>query len=287
MRSLGALRDPAPSRSAYRLQRLWLTPGVRLFLRWGLPVAVIAAAAGLWAADPDRRAILSETAADIRRDIAQRPEFVVHLMAIEGATDAVAAELREMLPVDLPSSSFDLDLEALRDRAEALDAVAEAEVRVRPGGRLEVTVVERVPAVVWRGPDGLHLLDRDGHRVAPLSGRTERPDLPLLAGTGAGEAVPEALSLLATAGPLDTRIRGLLRVGERRWDLVLDRGQRLLLPERNPREALQRVIAMHQVRDLLDRDVTTVDMRNPGRPTLRMGESAAETFRETRLPRTD
>ena len=285
MQPLKVFRDPAPSRSAYRLQRLWLTPGIRILLRWGVPVAILAAAAGLWAADPARREALTEQAAEMRRQIEQRPEFMVKLMAIEGASPETAAELREILPVDLPVSSFELDLEALRERVEAFDAVARAEVRVRAGGILEVAVVERVPAVVWRGHKGLILLDPEGQRVARILARTERPDLPLLAGEGAGAAVPEALRLFEAAGPLQTRVRGLLRVGERRWDLVLDRGQRILLPETGAEAALARVIALDEVRDLFARDITHIDMRNPGRPTVRMGDHAADLFREASIPR--
>jgi cell division protein FtsQ len=49
-------------------------------------------------------------------------------------------------------------------------------------------------------------------------------------------------------------------VGERRWDVVLDRDQRILLPETEPGRALERVLALDQAQDLLDRDVT-VDLR--------------------------
>lgn len=279
-------RDPAPSRSAYKLQRLMLTPGVRIFLRWGLPVSFIAFAAGLWAADPDRREQLLESAHEMRRQIEQRPEFMVNLLAIEGASDEVAEDIREVLALDLPVSSFDLELPALKARAEEIHAVASAAVVVKAGGVLEVRVDERNPAVVWRGRDGLEMLDREGHRVATLGTRSDRPDLPLLAGDGAERAVVEALELYATARPLDPRIRGLLRVGERRWDIILDRGQRILLPEDNPAPALERVIALDQVSALFKRDLTVVDMRNPARPTLRLGPDASSDFRESHLRQT-
>ncbi|MEM9343483.1 MAG: cell division protein FtsQ/DivIB [Pseudomonadota bacterium] len=276
-------RDPAPSRGAYKLQRLMLTPGVRIFLRWGLPVSFIAFAAGLWAADPDRREQLLESAHEMRRQIEQRPEFMVNLLAIEGASDEVAEDIREVLALDLPLSSFDLELPALKARAEEIHAVASASVVVKAGGILEVRIDERTPAVVWRGRDGLEMLDREGHRVATLATRSDRPDLPLLAGDGAETAVAEALDLFTTARPLKPRIRGLLRVGERRWDIILDRGQRILLPEDDPAPALERVIALDQVSALFKRDLSVVDMRNPARPTLRLGPDASGAFRESRL----
>ncbi|MEM0948507.1 MAG: cell division protein FtsQ/DivIB [Pseudomonadota bacterium] len=287
MQPLKSLRDPAPSRSAYRLQRLWLTPGVRLFLRWGVPVTCIAVAVGLWAADEGRRAALVEAAAELRRDVQERPEFMVKLLAIDGASPEVADDLRDVLALELPVSSFDLDLPTIRTQAEGVDAVREASVRVRSGGILELTVGERVPVVVWRGRDGLRTLDEGGHRVAALTARSVRADLPLVAGEGADRAVAEAMALFEIAKPLGPRIRGLLRIGERRWDLVLDRDQRVLLPETDPGSALERVIALDQVRLLLSRDIAVVDMRNPKRPTLRMNAHAAAVFRGGGTPEED
>jgi cell division protein FtsQ len=77
-------------------------------------------------------------------------------------------------------------------------------------------------------------------------------------------------------------LRGLVRVGERRWDVVLDRDQRILLPEADPVPALERVIALDEATELLARDVAVVDMRNPSRPTLRLTAAAMEELRRLR-----
>ncbi|SIO29715.1 cell division protein FtsQ [Rhodovulum sp. ES.010] len=275
-------RDPAPSRWAYRLQRLWLTPLVRKALVKGLPLAVLVAIPALWLADAGRREALAAQITDIRRQVETRPEFMVKLMAIDGASPSVDEDIRELLPLDFPVSSFDLDLRAMRRTVLELDAVKSAELRIRPGGILEMKVQERVPAVVWRGRGGLDLLDAQGNRVAPLEARGGRPDLPLVAGEGAARAVPEALQLVAAATPIKARLRGLVRVGERRWDVVLDRDQRILLPETGAVATLERVIALNQVNDMLGRNIQVVDLRNPVRPTVRLAPEAVEEFRRIR-----
>ena len=144
------------------------------------------------------------------------------------------------------------------------------ELFVRKGGILQVTITERVPAILWRNGAALEMLDATGNRVATLLDRSARPDLPVIAGEGADEHVPEALTLIRTARPILGRLRGLVWMGERRWDLVLDRDQRIMLPEIDPVPALQRVIALDQAEDLLGRDLVAVDMRNEARPTLRL-----------------
>lgn len=273
-------RDPAPSRIEYRLQRLWLTPAVRIAARVGLPVLAVAGGLALWLGDADRRADLRDRYIDLRRDLEERPEFMVTALAVDGASPEIAEAIRAMMPVNLPISSFHLDLDALRRVVAGLDAVARAEVRVKPGGILQVEVAERVPAAIVQRDGRLDLVDATGHRVATLTDRVLRPDLAVLAGAGAEAAVPEALALIAAAGPLRDRLRGLVRVGERRWDVVLDRDQRILLPQDGAVRALERTVALDEATDLLGRDVQLVDLRNAARPTLRLSPAALEEFRQ-------
>ncbi|WP_047995787.1 cell division protein FtsQ/DivIB [Puniceibacterium sp. IMCC21224] len=268
--------DPAPSRLRYRIQRLMLTPLFRVFLRVGLPFAVTFGGASLWFSMPDNRDAFLDLIIEARSAVEQRPEFMVKLMAIDGASDGVAADIRTILPVGFPVSSFGLDLDVMRDQVVALDAVESARLRIRQGGVLQVDVDERLPVVLWRGPEGLQLLDSSGVKVGPVQARTDFPALPLIVGRGASKNVPEALELLAAAEPLWSRMRGLVRVGGRRWDLVLDRDQRILLPEEDPVRALERAMALDHAVDMLDRDLLSVDLRLPQRPTLRLTNNAQQ-----------
>jgi len=277
VRSLRA--DPAPSRWRYRYQRLMLTPGFRRTLRVGVPLALVVLVSGGWLAQESNQLMLQETAQHLREQFENRPEFMVAGLEIDGADADLEAEVRAVMPADFPVSSFDLDLEALRLSVSALDRVESARVRVVPGGVLDVSVTPRVAAAVWRSRDGLWLIDGDGIFVAPLAERADRADLPLVVGEGAREALGEALALTEAAAPLATRVRGLVRMGERRWDLVLDEGQRILLPEEDPVRALERVLAIDSAQDLMGRDIAVVDMRNEARPTIRLNPAAAAAFR--------
>ncbi len=278
MRPLGRASDPAPSRLSYRIQRWLLTPGVRLFLRAGVPFAVVFGLVSAYMADEDRRDGFNLAIDGIVRSVQERPEFMVNMMAIDGAGRSVSQDIREVVPLDFPISSFDLDLAAIRDTVVGLDPVKDASVRIRPGGVLEVDVTERVPFLVWRTRDGIELLDETGAHVSFLEARSDRPDLPLIAGDGAELHVQQAMAVLAAAEPLRDRVRGLVRVGQRRWDLVLDRDQKILLPEDNPVQALERVLTLSDAYEMLERDVAQVDMRLGQRPTLRMSQAALESW---------
>ena len=123
-------RDPAPSRLSYRFQRWMLTPGIRIALRIGVPFCVTLALASGFMADQKRRDALNLFVADVRASIEQRPEFMVNLMAIDGAGQDLAQDIREVVPVDFPSSSFDMDIDQIRDTIAGLDPVKSASVRI-------------------------------------------------------------------------------------------------------------------------------------------------------------
>lgn len=270
--------DPAPSRWSWRLQRLMLTPGFRFTLRVGLPFCLALVAGGLYLADEERRGAIALKLAEARTSIEERPEFMVKLMAIDGADPALAAEVRAALPLEFPMTSFDLKLPDLKAQVTAIHGVRNAGVRVKPGGILHIQITPRVPVAIWRNTNGLSLIDRDGALVNHITARAERPDLPLIAGEGAARHVPEALSLIKAGAALGDRMHGLVRMGERRWDVVLDRDQRILLPEDGALQALDRVIALEGAQEVLTRDVARVDMRLGHRPTVRMTDEATENW---------
>ncbi len=284
MRSLifkrrGGKADPAPSRWAYRIERWRLTPSIRLGLRVGVPFGLALAFGTWWLSDPDRQAMILDQITAARATIEERPEFMVNMISVNGAGAEVVADIHDILPIDFPVSSFDLDLEHVRETIAGLDPVKEVTVRLRPGGILDVHVTERVAVAVWRTYEQVTLVDETGAHVAEIPTRLARPELPLLAGDGADQAVGEALELIRIAAPLGDRLRGLVRMGARRWDVVLDRDQRILLPEDGALHALEHVIALDQSdAQLLSRDVVRVDMRLRQRPTVQMNPDATRAW---------
>ncbi len=273
------VRDPAPSKWGYRWQRWMLTPGVRTGLRVGVPLLVVGLMVTAWAANDTNRAMIVAQYTQAKAAIQHRPAFMVTGLAITGADEELADVVTELVSVVFPVSSFDLDLEAMRKRVAEMPAVKDVFVRVGDGGALEIGITPRQPVALWRTAAGLRLIDADGVFAGDVAQRAERRDLPLIAGDGAEDDLTEALALFRTAAPVAERVRGLVRIGERRWDMVLDRGQRIMLPTEKPTVALDRVMQMEATQDLLARDVSVVDMRNPGRPTVRLQHDAVAATR--------
>lgn len=275
MRSLRRRKDPAPSRFAFRVKRLWRSAAFRRAATLWAPLAVIAAG-GAWAAmQPELRAFAARQIEETRAAVSERPEFAIRRIDVRGATPGVEAEVAGVLERWRGAPSLSADATTIRDEVAALGWVETARVRLEAPETLIVTVRERTPVAVWRRGETLSLIDAAGGVVAPIEKRSERRDLPLIAGIGAPERIAEARRVLAAATGVRELIRGLVRVGERRWDVILHEGPKIMLPAAGAVDAMGYLAALQAAEDVLARDVAAIDLRLKARPTLRLNPDAA------------
>ena len=76
------------------------------------------------------------------------------------------------------------------------------------------------------------------------------------------------------------RVTAAVWVGGRRWNLRLEDQIDVRLPAQNPEHAWKKLVELDQEHALLDRDITTVDMRIPDRLIVRMRPEAARKRRD-------
>lgn len=280
---LRPLRDratgPGPSKFLYRVSRIWKKGWVRRGAMIGLPVLL--GALSLWslATNSNVHRFFGDQRASMMAALSAQPEFAISSLRLSGASEDLSYAIAEV--VDLPSgaSSLSINVADVQRRVSGIAAVKSARVTFGSGGALEISVVERHAAAIWRdGEDLLWLLDREGVAIGRAVSRIGYPDLPLVLGEGADAVVAEALDVFASVPDLQPRVRALVRVGQRRWNVSLDRGLTILLPAEDPSSALSRVMAWHYGDDVLDRDLAAIDMRIADRPTLRMTPEALEVF---------
>jgi len=65
-------------------------------------------------------------------------------------------------------------------------------------------------------------------------------------------------------------------VGERRWNLRLKNGIDVRLPESDMVGALERLVALDREKNLITRDIVTIDLRLADRVTVRLSNAAAQ-----------
>jgi cell division protein FtsQ len=192
----------------------------------------------------------------------------ITIEAMPGAAELSEAREQEVRALVVPAgrhSILSLDPIEVRRRIESLDWVADARVRRLWPSTLVVQIERRQEYVVWEYGEGqASVIDLNGERL--LTERAaDHPHLLRLRGKGAGPAAQPVLQALENLPELNSRIERLERIGERRWDVRLETGAVIALPEEGAPEALQRLERLHQRYSLLDRPLTRLDMRAPGR----------------------
>ncbi len=239
----------------------------RKYLRAVLPVTVAVLAIG--------GAVLLIRSADPSGHVG---EGVNRLMAAAGlSVREIRYEGRNLTPepllhaavsAPLGSSIFAVSPREIRERVETLSWVESASIeRILPG-TIIVRIVERAPFAIWQNSGRYTLIDRSGHEIEADDLRAYS-NLPLVVGAGAPPRAASLLQLLSNYPALQERVKAVVRVSERRWNLRLASGMDILLPEGHEEAALRRLMEIHQRDNVLDRPLSSIDMRLPDRMVLR------------------
>ena len=271
--------DPAPSRIAYRIMRLMLIPRLRLIFTLGFPsLLIFCATLGLFI-NINVWENISAIKKDLKLAFVERPEFMIKVASIDGSSDELANEIREILPLDFPVSYFDLDIKYLHKVVNEIPAVASAAIKISAGGVLQINVAEKSPAFIWRKNNVMSVIDETGSFIRIANSRVDYPKLPLVVGEAANLVVSEISSLMQANEYFKDHVRAFIRVGERRWDLILENNVRIMLPQREFLAAFDRLMLMNEAGSLLSGKLSNIDMRLVERPTVRMDTVSADPLR--------
>ena len=266
-------RDPAPSRLGYKFSRWMLSPFIKKSVFFGMPLIILLLPVFIFLKDQNNKNRVEEIVLDFYRKVIERPEFMLSALSIQGSSDSLNAEIREILGLNFPISSFDLDLADLRNRVLLLPPVETAEVRLEGGSILHVKVKEKVPALLLKDDTGIHVLNKNGDYIRPLLSTEYGSKLPVITGEGAQKAAAEAFILFSALNDKLDEVRGLVLVGGRRWNIVLKSGQVIMLPEKKSEQAVQKILILDKAEKILSRDIAVFDFRLPYRITLRFPEN--------------
>ena len=164
-------------------------------------------------------------------DGSARMGFVVRDVFVDGRTETPKKTLLDAVAVKRGAPILAVDLEAVRQRVEALPWVRQASVRRVLPDTLVVDIIERRPLALWQHDKKFALIDEEGQvilrdDVGPFS------DLMVVVGDDAPANATALVRMLASEPDLLPRVKAAVRVGGRRWNVHMDDGIDVKLPER-------------------------------------------------------
>ena len=176
-----------------------------------------------------------------------------------------------------------IDLENARKNLEALPWIESVSIERRMPNLVHVNIIEKQPIAIWQQRGKYFPLDTNGTAVKTSSKGLE--NLPLVVGKDAPEFTPELISILSSQPSLLKRTKAAVRVGNRRWDVILDdvdKGISISLPENNPLGAWARLAQLEKNHGLLKRKLTMVDLRLPDKLTVRLDDKRGKSIYDPR-----
>lgn len=195
--------------------------------------------------------------------------FALRQVDVQGREQVSRDAILGALDVRLGDPILFMNLAALRGRLEALGWVRSAIVERRLPGALFIRLEERIPAAIRQQDGQRALIDADGALIG-VEGLDRYPHLKILTGTGGDARVRAMLTLLDAAPGLRDRVVAAVWVGGRRWNLHLQNGIDIRLPERAPELALRELARLQKEKAILSRAISVIDMRQKDRMVLRV-----------------
>jgi len=205
--------------------------------------------------------------------------LTVRQITVSGRTRTPVAELLAAVGVRRGDSLMAFDPEDARRRIQDLPWVEAVSVRRSIPDLIHIDLTERVPFARWQNGGKTHVIDRNGVVVAETAAHTF-DELPKVVGEGAAEQARHILSILRSEAVLVRRVQSATLVRERRWDVQMDNGVNVRLPEHNALAAWRQFAALEKNYAILARDLMVVDLRMPDRLIVRLSSDAARLRRE-------
>ena len=159
-------------------------------------------------------------------------------------------------------SIFAADVQTARQRLKKLDWVAEADVQRRYPDAIYVRVVEKLPFALWKSPDGVTIVERNGGLIT-RNDVAQFSKLPFLTGEGAPQSAAEIVDAVAQHRAVAARVKIYQRQSLRRWNLILDDGVVVKLPEAGWQKELDTLESLIVDKSILERNLVEIDLRSP------------------------
>ena len=194
--------------------------------------------------------------------------FGISELHLTGHRRTPSRQVLEVLGMKPGQSIFSADLWSSQNRLARLEWISSAEIHRRYPDAIYVTLVEKRPFALWQPPADakgeapITVVERNGKPITSHDVEKFRR-LPKLVGAGAPAAAADLVDAVQTKRAIAARIAAFARISSRRWNLILDDGVVVQLPETGWQKQLDALEHLIVDSAILERDVTQIDLRSP------------------------
>ena len=185
--------------------------------------------------------------------------FLLNEFSINGNKKTKKEDILQILSQEEKNSIFAVNLDSLRKKIINLTWVKSVTIsRILPN-KIFVNIVEYKPFAVWQNKGFFKLIDREGLIITSISNPIF--DLPLIIGERAPEYITDFFLELNEHPEIKKKIKVASNYRGRRWDIILDSGLVIKLPEKGIKEALGKVLSLEDKDKIFSMAIKIIDLR--------------------------
>lgn len=257
---------------------------VPLFL-WGRKIAVVIAiivfiawvGSWIWLSGAPQNAFAWSKNFVIEKSAAAG--FRTQNILVEGRVYSDAEILLALIDIEKGDPLLTFNPRKAADLIGRMSWVREVNVQRQWPDSIYVGLTERVPIALWKSKKKVYVIDERGAVITDF--KLERfGDLLLI--DGGQDAALKSVNLIQNLQVemlVYERAEQAKWVGSRRWDVTLKSGVTVKLPEEDVSLALHRLSTAQEESNLLDKDLISIDLRDPMRMIIRTRPGAVHEYK--------
>ena len=268
--------DPAPSRLAYKINRLLYRFWFKLLLMIVFLASSVLLAKKVVYQNVDLNAeirFLTEESSSLYKGLTK---LSISKISVKGAKEPLKKEIIILVQNAATEGFSALKAQALREKIQEINKVEKAFVKLSTDGSVNVEVIQRKEAVVFFNNHLYEVLDSNGVILSLNKHYQGLSSLPLLVGKDGQKNINELLSLINEIGSFQSEVLYYEWVGERRWNIHMKNDLVFKLPENNLNQGLEVMRMFLNETDTLLKPIVSVDLRNIDKPIIKLREPPPE-----------
>lgn len=204
--------------------------------------------------------------------------FRVKNIMVEGRKHADSETIKAIVNIEKGDPLFAFNPAQAQEMIEKIAWVRAAQVERRLPDTIYIRLEERQPMALWQKDGKLSVIDEEGVVLTDHNPQDFR-SLLLIAGDKAPENAAELLSMLEAEPEMSQYVEAATFVSGRRWDLKLKDGCTVKLPEDEVGLALRRLAVTQESDDILNKNLSVIDLRESDRITVRTKPGAVQEYK--------
>jgi len=204
--------------------------------------------------------------------------LTVEQVMVTGHQQATLEKIEQAADINIGEPLLGLNISAIKMRVEKMRWVKRATISRKLPDAIIVNITEHEPAALWQVDNKLWVISDEGIKITDEQ-LAVFSELPMISGIGADLALGSLLSAVVEDNTLFDRVETASWVGGRRWDLILNNGIKIMLPEKELASAWKELAMLEQTEKLLARNILAVDFRIKGKTVVRLTPEEADRRR--------